>query len=90
MPTAHKLPARKAGDRPPAVIAPSVLNADVARLADECSRLVGLGSDWMHVDCMVCAAGQRPAFCEFGCSAGRPENTAVHTSLPIIVRSGCA
>jgi ribulose-phosphate 3-epimerase len=33
-------------------IAPSILSADFARLADEIARVEGGGSDWIHVDVM--------------------------------------
>ena len=37
---------------PPAIINPSVLSADFARLGDECARIMRDGSDWIHVDIM--------------------------------------
>lgn len=40
-------------DRPMTIIAPSILSADFARLADECSRIMKMGADWLHVDVMV-------------------------------------
>ncbi|KAG2452921.1 hypothetical protein HYH02_002264 [Chlamydomonas schloesseri] len=47
------MPKRSAGhDRPAATIAPSILSADFARLAEECKRMVDLGADWLHVDVM--------------------------------------
>ncbi|KAG2489747.1 hypothetical protein HYH03_011854 [Edaphochlamys debaryana] len=47
------LPKRAEGhDRPAAIIAPSILSSDFARLADECKRMVDLGADWLHVDVM--------------------------------------
>ncbi|GIL66449.1 hypothetical protein Vafri_19961 [Volvox africanus] len=47
------LPKRVVGhDRPPAIIAPSILSSDFARLADECKRMVDLGADWLHIDVM--------------------------------------
>lgn len=47
------LPAwRKGRDRPAAVISPSILSADFARLADESDRMVSLGAEWLHVDVM--------------------------------------
>jgi ribulose-phosphate 3-epimerase len=35
-----------------AVIAPSILSADIARLADEIARCEAGGADWIHVDVM--------------------------------------
>ncbi|GAB5372882.1 hypothetical protein AAMO2058_001702300 [Amorphochlora amoebiformis] len=35
-----------------AIICPSILSADFARLASECSRMVDLGADFLHVDVM--------------------------------------
>ncbi|KAI5295545.1 RIBULOSE-phosphate 3-epimerase, partial [Ascosphaera acerosa] len=37
---------------PPAIIAPSILSADFAKLGPECSRLMENGADWVHVDIM--------------------------------------
>jgi ribulose-phosphate 3-epimerase len=37
---------------PPALIAPSLLSADFARLADEVKRCEAGGADWLHVDVM--------------------------------------
>jgi ribulose-phosphate 3-epimerase len=36
----------------PILIAPSILSADFARLADEIARAEGAGADWLHVDVM--------------------------------------
>jgi len=36
----------------PIRIAPSILSADFARLADEIARAEGAGADWLHVDVM--------------------------------------
>ena len=41
-------PPRRSG----AIIAPSILSADFARLADEIAMLEGGGADWVHVDVM--------------------------------------
>lgn len=48
-------------DRPPTIIAPSLLSCDFGRLAEESKRMVELGADWLHVDVMVRAAGRLPA-----------------------------
>ncbi|CAI4213702.1 unnamed protein product [Parascedosporium putredinis] len=37
---------------PPAIIAPSILSADFAKLGEECSRTIAQGADWLHVDIM--------------------------------------
>jgi ribulose-phosphate 3-epimerase len=37
---------------PPAIIAPSILSADFAKLGSECSTKMAEGSDWLHVDIM--------------------------------------
>ena len=37
---------------PAAIIAPSILSADFANLGAECSRTIGHGADWLHVDIM--------------------------------------
>lgn len=37
---------------PPAIIAPSILSADFADLGADCSRTIGQGADWLHVDIM--------------------------------------
>ncbi|KAF2460050.1 Ribulose-phosphate 3-epimerase-like protein [Lineolata rhizophorae] len=37
---------------PPAIIAPSILSADFAKLGKECSDTVNNGCDWLHVDIM--------------------------------------
>ncbi|EFN59756.1 hypothetical protein CHLNCDRAFT_48415 [Chlorella variabilis] len=39
-------------DRPPTIIAPSLLSCDFGRLAEESKRMVELGADWLHVDVM--------------------------------------
>lgn len=47
------LPTRSSGrDRPTTVIAPSILSADFAHLAEECKKVTDLGADWLHVDIM--------------------------------------
>jgi len=35
---------------PPAIIAPSILSADFAALGTACSKTIGEGADWLHVD----------------------------------------
>lgn len=51
--TNKSLPAVAEGQRPPAIISPSILSADFARLADESKKILDLGADWLHVDVMV-------------------------------------
>lgn len=34
------------------IVAPSVLAADFSRIADECSRAIQAGADWLHLDVM--------------------------------------
>lgn len=36
-----------------ALIAPSILSCDFARLEEECEKLISNGADWLHVDVMV-------------------------------------
>ncbi|MEM9101061.1 MAG: ribulose-phosphate 3-epimerase [Pseudomonadota bacterium] len=36
----------------PAVIAPSILAADLARLGEECNQVINAGADWIHFDVM--------------------------------------
>lgn len=48
-----QLPSRAEGrDRPAAIISPSILSADFAKLAEEAARMTDLGAEWLHVDCM--------------------------------------
>ncbi|KKA18166.1 Ribulose-phosphate 3-epimerase, partial [Rasamsonia emersonii CBS 393.64] len=37
---------------PPAIIAPSILSADFAKLGAECAVTMERGADWLHVDIM--------------------------------------
>ncbi|TLD28696.1 hypothetical protein PspLS_03785 [Pyricularia sp. CBS 133598] len=37
---------------PKAIIAPSILSADFGNLGEECSKTIGQGADWLHVDIM--------------------------------------
>jgi ribulose-phosphate 3-epimerase len=37
---------------PKAIIAPSILSCDFARMGEECSRTMEQGADWLHVDIM--------------------------------------
>lgn len=41
--------AQTASVAPPSVIAPSILASDFANLADECTRMIDSGADWLHV-----------------------------------------
>ncbi len=34
------------------LVSPSILNADLSRVADECISLVNAGADWLHLDVM--------------------------------------
>lgn len=36
-----------------AIICPSMLSCDFARLAEEAQRMLNLGADWLHMDVMV-------------------------------------
>ena len=38
---------------PKAIVAPSMLSSDFARLADEAKRMCSCGADWLHMDVMV-------------------------------------
>ncbi|KAI5844773.1 Ribulose-phosphate 3-epimerase-like protein [Tricharina praecox] len=37
---------------PKAIIAPSILASDFGQLSHECSRIIGQGADWLHIDIM--------------------------------------
>jgi len=37
---------------PKAIIAPSILAGDFAKLALECNRMITSGADWLHIDIM--------------------------------------
>lgn len=37
---------------PKAIIAPSILSADFAKLGAECAKTMDQGADWLHVDIM--------------------------------------
>lgn len=37
---------------PKAIIAPSILSADFAKLGSECAKTMDQGADWLHVDIM--------------------------------------
>jgi len=39
-------------DKPPVIIAPSILSADFARLGEVLDQLDALGADWVHIDVM--------------------------------------
>ncbi|NIP94712.1 MAG: ribulose-phosphate 3-epimerase, partial [Akkermansiaceae bacterium] len=34
------------------IVAPSVLAADFSQIAQECSRAIAAGGDWLHLDVM--------------------------------------
>lgn len=40
---------------PNAIIAPSILSADFAKLGAECAKTMDQGADWLHVDIMYAA-----------------------------------
>jgi ribulose-phosphate 3-epimerase len=40
-------------DKPKAIIAPSILSADFAKLADSAHEVLQCGADWLHMDVMV-------------------------------------
>ena len=44
-----------------AIIAPSMLASDFARLADEAKDVVAKGADWLHMDAMVRACRRAAA-----------------------------
>jgi hypothetical protein len=58
---------------PPAIIAPSILSADFAKLGEECSRTIEQGADWLHVDIMyVLRPSLRVPFLILRAVASRP------------------
>lgn len=42
---------------PKAVIAPSILSADFAKLGADCAKTMDQGADWLHVDIMYAGSG---------------------------------
>ena len=52
-----------AGSAIRAVIAPSMLASDFARLADEAKDVIAKGADWLHMDVMVRPCLRAAALC---------------------------
>lgn len=42
-------------EKPHIIIAPSILNSDFAVLGDTANKIMKAGSDWLHMDVMVCS-----------------------------------
>lgn len=50
---------------PNAIIAPSILSADFAKLGAECAKTMDQGADWLHVDIMYAARAAIDPDCYF-------------------------